>query len=142
MKDIGLTHIALQVTDLQKSFEFYSKYARMEIDHKRKGVLWISDKTRPFVIVMFENETVTNPLIPDSHIGIGVKSKTEVDRLCKLANEKKCLISKPKDSGYPVGYWAYLKDPDNHTLEISYGQEVGLTVKENIQSNFNESTGE
>ena len=131
MKDIGLTHIALPVTDLQKSYEFYSKYAGMEIVHERKGVLWISDKTRPFVIVMFESETVTNPLIPNSHLGIGVKSKTEVDRLCNLAKEEKCLISKPKDSGYPVGYWAYLKDPDNHTLEISFGQEVGLTVKEN-----------
>ena len=128
MKDIGLTHIALQVADLQRSFKFYSKYAGMEIVHERKGVLWISDKTRPFVIVMFESETVTNPLIPDSHIGIGVKSKTEVDRLCNLAKEEKCLISKPKDSGYPMGYWAYLKDPDNHTLEISFGQEVGLTV--------------
>ena len=131
MKDIGLTHIALQVTDLQRSFKFYSKYARMKVVHERKGVLWISDKTRPFVIVMFESETVTNPLIPNSHLGIGVKSKTEVDRLCNLAKEEKCLISKPKDSGYPVGYWAYLKDPDNHTLEISFGQEVGLTVKEN-----------
>ena len=107
MKDIGFTHIALQVTDLQRSLKFYSKYARMEVVHERKGVLWISDKTRPFVIVMFESETVTNPLIPNSHIGIGIKSKTEVDRLCNLAKEEKCLISKPKDSGYPVGYWAY-----------------------------------
>ena len=128
MKDIGLTHIALQVTDLQRSFKFYSKYAAMEIVHKRTGVLWISDKTRPFVIVMFESETVTNPLIPDSHIGVGVNSKAEVDRLCNLAKKDKCLISKPNNSGPPVGYWAYLKDPDNHTLEISFGQEVGLTV--------------
>ena len=128
MKDIGLTHIALQITDLQKSFEFYSKYARMEIVHERKGVLWISDKTRPFVIVMFASKTVTSPLIPDSHIGIGVRSKAEVDRLCNLAKEDKCLISKPKNSGPPVGYWAYLKDPDNHTLEISFGQEVGIAV--------------
>ena len=131
MKDIGLTHIALQVTDLQKSFEFYSKYAAMEIVHERPGVIWISDKTRPFVIVLFESKTVTNPLIPDSHLGIGVKSKAEVDRLCNLAKQDKCLLSKPKDSVYPVGYWAYIKDPDHHTLEISFGQEVGLTVKEN-----------
>ena len=38
------------------------------------------------------------------------------------------MSSKPKDSGSPVGYGAYLKDPDNHTLEISFGKEVGLTV--------------
>ena len=128
MKDIGLTHIALPVVDLQKSYEFYSKYASMEIVHNRTGVLWISDKTRPFVIVLFECETVKNPLIPDTHIGIGVNSKAEVDRLCNLAKQDKCLLSEPKDSGHPVGYWAYLKDPDNHTLEISFGQEVGLAV--------------
>ena len=131
MKDVGLTHIALQVTNLQKSYEFYSKYAAMEIVHERPGVIWISDKTRPFVIVLFKSKMVANPLIPDSHIGIGVKSKAEVDRLCTLAKQDKCLLSEPKDSGYPVGYWAYLKDPDNHTLEISFGQEVGLTVMEN-----------
>ena len=131
MKDVGLTHIALQVTNLQKSYEFYSKYAAMEIVHERPGVIWISDKTRPFVIVLFESNTVTNPLIPNSHLGIGVKSKAEVDRLCNLAKQDQCLLSKPKDSGYPVGYWAYLKDPDDHTLEISFGQEVGLTVIEN-----------
>ena len=128
MKDIGLTHIALQVTDLQKSYEFYSKYAGMEIVHERNGVLWISDKTRPFVIVLLESKTVTNPLSPDSHIGIGVKSKAEVERLCNLAIKEKCILSGPKDFGPPVGYWAYLKDPDNHTVEISFGQEVGLTV--------------
>ena len=128
MKDVGLTHIALQVTDLQNSYKFYSKYAAMEIVHERPGVIWISDKTRPFVIVLFESKTVTNPLIPDSHLGIGVKSKAEVDRLCNLAKQDKCLLSEPKDSGHPVGYWAYLKDPDNHTLEISFGQEVELTV--------------
>ena len=127
-KDIGLTHIALQVTDLRKSYEFYYKYAGMEIVHERTGILWISDKTRPFVIVLFESKNVKNPLIPDSHLGIGVKSKKEVDRLCNIANKERCLLSKPKDSGPPVGYWAYLKDPDNHTLEISFGQEVGIAV--------------
>ena len=36
----------------------------------------------------------------------------------------------PVDSGPPVGYWAYIVDPDGHNLEISYGQEVGLTVEQ------------
>ena len=93
MKDIALTHIALPVTDLRKSYEFYSKYAGMEIVHERNGVLWISDKTRPFVIVLLESKTVMNPLSPDSHIGIGVKSKAEVERLCNLAIKEKCILS-------------------------------------------------
>ena len=39
------------------------------------------------------------------------------------------MISGPMDYAHPVGYWAFLKDPDDHTLEVSYGQEVGLTVQ-------------
>jgi hypothetical protein len=32
------------------------------------------------------------------------------------------------DSAHPVGYRALLRDPDGHTLERSYGQEVARTV--------------
>jgi hypothetical protein len=58
-----------------------------------------------------------------------VHSKAEVDRLCDLAKQDNCMIYGPMDYGHPVGYWAFLKDPDDHTLEISFGQEVGLTVQ-------------
>jgi hypothetical protein len=27
-----------------------------------------------------------------------------------------------------VGYWAFLRDPDGHTLEVAFGQEVALVV--------------
>ena len=50
MSDVGLTHIALPVTDLDESADFYERYARMQIVHRREGVLWLSDKTRPFVL--------------------------------------------------------------------------------------------
>jgi 2-dehydropantoate 2-reductase len=34
----------------------------------------------------------------------------------------------PFDSGPPVGYWAFITDPDGHNLELSHGQEVAFTV--------------
>jgi hypothetical protein len=40
------------------------------------------------------------------------------------------LLAGPFDYGPPVGYWAFLRDPDGHTLEVSHGQEVGLAVGE------------
>jgi hypothetical protein len=46
------------------------------------------------------------------------------------AKQEGVLIQEPKDSGYPIGYWAFLRDPDGHTLELSYGQEIGLTVEQ------------
>lgn len=134
MKDIGLTHIALQVRNIEKSVAFYKHYAAMEIVHERKDestgshVVWISDKTRPFVIVLIESKEITAVLSPFAHLGVGCKSRDEVDRLCQEARAEGILIDGPTDSLYPVGYWAFLQDPDGHTLEISYGQEVGLTV--------------
>jgi hypothetical protein len=63
-----------------------------------------------------------------SHLGVGCESGAEVDRLCALARAEGRSCMGPVDSGYPVGYWAFIVDPDGHNLELSFGQEVGLTV--------------
>jgi predicted lactoylglutathione lyase len=135
MSDLGLTHIALPVTNMEASIAFYSKYARMQVVHRRKDsesggeVVWISDRTRPFVIVLISAGKVEHPLLPSAHLGVGCVSREEVDYLCTEAKAEGRLRMAPTDSGYPVGYWALLSDPDGHTLELSYGQEVGLAVE-------------
>ena len=128
MSDVGLTHVALPVRDLDASIAFYADYARMQVVHRREGVVWLSDKTRPFVIVLVESDHVA-PLQPFAHLGVGCTSRDEVDALCELARSEGCLVSGPEDAGAPVGYWAFLRDPDGHTLELSFGQEIGLTVE-------------
>ena len=45
-------------------------------------------------------------------------------------HEDEILARPPEDAGYPVGYWALIRDPDGHTVELSYGQEVALVVEE------------
>ena len=129
MSDLGLTHVALPVTSLVASVEFYAKFARMQVVHRRDSVVWLSDKTRPFVIVLIEVPEVSQPLVPFGHLGVGCESRDEVDRLCDAAREDDCLVTGPLDYGPPVGYWAFFRDPDGHTLEVAYGQEVGLTVE-------------
>jgi len=118
MPDRGLTHVALLVGDVDASLAFYARYAAMQVVHQRADaatgarVAWLTDHTRPFVIVLVE-----------------APSREEVDRLCDAARREGCLRRGPTDSGYPVGYWAFIADPDGHMLEISFGQEVGLTVE-------------
>jgi catechol 2,3-dioxygenase-like lactoylglutathione lyase family enzyme len=128
MTDVGLTHIALEVRDLDASIAFYSAFAGMKIVHRRPQVVWLSDKTRPFVIVLIEVPKVETPLLPAAHLGVACASREEIDRLSEKAQGEECLIDGPTDSGPPVGYWAFLRDPDGHTLELSHGQEVGMTV--------------
>src|SRR5256885_1368367 len=101
----------------------------MHVAHRRHSVAWVSDRPRPFAIVLMETSGEIKPLLPYAHLGVGVPSRQEVDRLCVLAREQDCLIREAEDSGPPVGYWALLRDPDGHTLEIAYGQELGLTVE-------------
>ncbi|HAG79957.1 MAG TPA: bleomycin resistance protein [Cyanobacteria bacterium UBA12227] len=134
MSDFGFTHVALPVSNLDSSLAFYAKYARMEVVHRRtdkatqSDVAWISDRTRPFVIVLIKVPQLTNQLLPIAHLGVACESREDVDRLCNEARSDNILLKDPADDGYPVGYWAFIRDPDGHTLEISYGQEIGLTV--------------
>ena len=128
MSDVGMTHVALPVTDLERSIAFYADYANMRVVHRRPEVVWLGDGTRPFVIVLVEAPEVEHPLRPFAHLGVGCASRDDVDRLCEKARAEGILIGGPNDSGPPVGYWAFIRDPNGHTLEVSFGQEVALAV--------------
>ena len=136
--DLGLTHIALPVTDLDRSIQFYAVYAQMQVIHRRidaetgVAVVWLSDRTRPFVIVLIQTNSVQSVLSPLAHLGVGCQSREFIDDLCDKAKQEGVLLQEPKDSGYPIGYWAFLRDPDGNTLELSYGQEIGLTVEQTL----------
>lgn len=132
--DLGLTHIALPVTNIEESVAFYARYAAMRVVHRRvdptdgRQVVWVSDGTRPFVIVLIQAERVASPLLPIAHLGVGCASRAEVDRLAAQAHAEGRNVWGPTDSPPPVGYWALIADPDGHTLELSHGQEVALAV--------------
>lgn len=132
MVDIGLTHVALPVTDLEHSLAFYATYTDLKVVHERGAergsrVAWIGDGTRPFVVVLIETAVVDAPLRPMGHLGVGCATPQILLELCELARGQGQLEQGPRDDGPPVGLWAFLRDPDGHTLELSYGQEIGLT---------------
>ncbi len=117
---------------MDATISFYEEFAKMSIVHERissgKKVVWLSDHTRPFVIVFFEVESLAAPLGPIAHLGVAYESKAEVDEKIALALSRGIEVEGPNDSGPPAGYWVFLKDPDGHTLELSYGQEVSRAV--------------
>jgi catechol 2,3-dioxygenase-like lactoylglutathione lyase family enzyme len=131
--DLGLTHVALNVRDAETSIAFYERFARMRPVHRRRGeqghqVVWLSDCTRAFAVVLIESERVDARLDGVAHLGVACASREEVDGLAACARGEGCLVREPRDGGAPVGYWTLLRDPDGHNLELSYGQEVGATV--------------
>lgn len=140
--DLGLSHIALVVKDIDASLDFYHRYAGMTLVHRRAGgkpgmeVAWITDHCRPFAIVLVSSaELQDTPLGPFGHLGVACRSREHVDTLVALATAEGRLRSAPVDSGEPVGYWAYFADPDGNTLEVSYGQRIELTVNQSASGN-------
>jgi|SRR5689334_11550877 catechol 2,3-dioxygenase-like lactoylglutathione lyase family enzyme len=132
--DVGLTHVALPVTDPDDSVRFYERYAAMRVVHRREDapgdrVVWLSDLTRPFVIVLIEHPGDAGALAGWAHLGVACASRDEVDHRCEDARAAGHAVQGPFDSGPPVGYWAIIPDPDGHNLELSYGQEVGVAVE-------------
>ena len=130
--DLGLTHVALPVAELDRSVGFYAEYAGFEVVHQRgepgERVAWLSDLTRPFVVVLLEH-AVDHRLGGWSHLGVGVGSRAEVDDALARAAGAGHATDGPHESGPPVGYWGIIVDPDGHNLELAHGQEVGLTVQ-------------
>jgi catechol 2,3-dioxygenase-like lactoylglutathione lyase family enzyme len=128
--------VALPVSNLNASIAFYTTYARMQVVHRRTvpttglDVAWMSDQTRPFVIVLSERSQVDHPLVPPAHLGVACESREDVEQLCTLARGEGRLLNGPRDAGPPIGYVAFIRDPDGHTLEVSFGQEVGLTIQQ------------
>ena len=133
MPDVGLTHVAFTVRDLDASLAFYAKYAGMMVVHRRAhdGIrtAWITDQTRPFVIVLLEGAGQPDrPLGPMGHLGVACRSRAEIDRLYAEARAEGRLASAPVDRDAPIGYVARIADPDGNSLELSFGQEVGLAA--------------
>jgi lactoylglutathione lyase len=137
MTDLGLTHVAFAVRDLQSSIDFYRRYASMAVVHRRSDqetqfeVAWLSDFSRPFVIVLIQAPTLDDtPLGPFGHLGVGCALREQVDALAAEARREGILRQGPTDSGPPVGYWALIRDPDGNTLEVAHGQQVAFTVEQ------------
>lgn len=134
--DIGFSHLALQVRDLEASIKFYQRYADMQVIHQREPgideaqkVAWLSDLTRPFALVLVEsNMRRDTPLGPFGHIGVACASREEIDTKVTLAQEEGILLRPAQQSPAPVGYWAFFTDPDGNTLELSYGQQIGMEI--------------
>lgn len=139
--DIGFSHVAFMVRNINASVRFYEHFANMKVIHRRRdsdgahNVVWMSDLIHRFALVLIESKfNRDTPLGPFGHIGVACMSRAEVDEAAIRAEALGVLLSPPKDGGQPVGYWTYISDPDGNTLELSYGQEIGFTIKSAIDT--------
>ncbi len=134
--DTGFTHLALQVRDLEKSVDFYRRYAGMQVIHQQapgiaeaQKVAWLSDLIRPFALVLVQSDNSNDtPLGPFGHTGVAYGSREEIDEKVAIARREGVLRRDAQQSEIPVGYRAFFADPDGNTPELSFGQQIGLEI--------------
>lgn len=130
-----ITHIALQVRDIEASIRFYQRFCGMSIVHDRTDdfrVAWMGYGEDPpqFVIVLLHKDYPRNDQPALSHIGVAVDSREQVERLYESAVAEGCPGRWPPTDGGPVvGYFSAVEDPDGNLVEFSFGQRIGVGEK-------------
>ena len=126
-----VTHLALHVSNVLKSVEFYKLFCQLEVVHQRDGrhgpTVWLAENKKDycFVIVLIAGGKAKDiPLGDFSHLGLAVGTKSEVDRISNLAREKACLIWPAIQAPFPVGYYCGVCDPDGYRVEFSFDQPL------------------
>ena len=126
---IRWTHITINVSDLDRSVEFYTSFCRLTIvrDRRLEGRhnVWLGPPTPigedpTFVLVMVQDEVKARL----DHFGFQCDSREEVDRIAEQARQRNILIEPPTDVGGVVGYFAMVRDPDGHLIEFTFGQPL------------------
>ncbi len=127
-----LTHIALLVSNVDITADFYIKYCGLQVIERRMDpntgcrVIWLGENLN-FVIVAFETEkkpiqSLSKPL---SHLGFSLNSREEVDKISDIAKEEGILSYGPVFFDEVVGYICNILDPDGNSVEFSFGQKLG-----------------
>ena len=127
-----LTHVALFVSDVDNSADFYIKYCGLKVLERRLDpktgfrTIWMGEDLN-FVIVAFEGEKkpVQSIIKPLSHLGFSLETKEQVDQVAQVARQEGLLNYGPVYIDQAVGYICEILDPDGNSVEFSYGQRLG-----------------
>jgi catechol 2,3-dioxygenase-like lactoylglutathione lyase family enzyme len=142
------THVALPVTDLDRSIDFYTTIAPLVVvarneDASGRGA-WLSNDEQvedPFVLVLAEFTPEVGArfglapgekaptLAPFAHIGIELPERADVDAVADRARARGALRWEPQDLAAHIGYVCAVDDPDGNVVEFSHDQKVFATVK-------------
>ena len=139
------THIALRVTDIDATIEFYESMTPLRLIERREDDqgygAWLGMPVatdNPFILVVAQFFAATDPfadapkavLAPFAHLGIELPERADVDRIAARAEAAGCLVMPPTMMPAPIGYICMVSDPDGNTVEFSWDQGVYATLRD------------
>lgn len=125
----GLWHLALRVTDLNRSQSFYEALFGMR-------VVWQPDPENVYLSSGQDNLALHQIPLSEiaqyrqgsgqylDHLGFIVDSPDTVDRLCRDAEQAQATIVKRPARHRDGSYSCYLADPDGNTVQVLYEPNI------------------
>ncbi|MDD3107280.1 MAG: VOC family protein [Bacilli bacterium] len=132
----GIAHIAFQVSNMDKSVEFYedalgcTKKFVLYDDHGQPWIIYMQIAENQFIELFFAHRNmVTNPDTTSyQHLCIEV---TNIHEVVKALEDKGIKIAKSVVLGLDHNYQCWIKDPDGNPIELmEYGFD-SLQLKTN-----------
>jgi catechol 2,3-dioxygenase-like lactoylglutathione lyase family enzyme len=127
MKDIttyGLTHLAVAVTDLERTLKFYQNIFGMEVMYHEAQMIQLTTPGSHDVLVF---EKITGPTGQSggiAHFGFRLRTPEDIDEMLERIKASGAEIV---DQGefVPGSPYVFFKDPDGYIIEVWYEADVG-----------------
>lgn len=125
-----LTHLCLNVANLEDCVLFYRRYCQMKVidDHSDNGegsIYLTHNQASPSLVLQIKSggEFVSLDENDETHLGFDVESREIVDVLASMARAEGVILFEP-DEYMPNAYMCGIKDPNGNCVEFGFGQHA------------------
>jgi catechol 2,3-dioxygenase-like lactoylglutathione lyase family enzyme len=115
VKTMGLFHLAINVTDLRKSVDFYTNLFRIDVLREENDMAIMHTPGTDDSFVLFKSN---GPVAPSgiAHFGFKVDDHNYDRAMDYVERNKIPIISNPQRT---TGRFLYIEDPDGYVIQIS-----------------------
>ena len=119
IKTYGLTHIALHVKNVERSFKFYHDIFGVKATYRQKGLIQFETPGCHDVIVVEEKKKIGSGTNGIQHFGFRLLNAADIEAAAKAVEKAGGLIL-DKGEFCPGEPYLFAKDPDGYVIEIWY----------------------
>ena len=116
----GLTHLALSVSDLDQTLQFYQKVFDMQVMYHEKNMIQLTTPGCNDILVFEENRTnLVGTSGGIAHFGFRLREAEDIEEMAKeIIHAGGTIVDKGEFvAGSP---YIFFKDPDGYIVEVWY----------------------